>query len=380
MANLFDYLDWRGDLSVLRDPFNEVDNLVLSLLSYIDFGEIVPESFREPPVTVQKAAERFFDSGLYLERNSIGPMMSEQTIALLKKIREISRFSGMKMTGYVNHVDREKETQFAAVTILLPDDTAYVAFRGTDNNLIGWKEDFNMSFLTCVPAQETALRYLEKASAFLGGKIRVGGHSKGGNLAVYASIFSKKEIQGRIIDVYSNDGPGFMEDTVKGAEFSGLKDRIHTIVPKSSIVGMLLGHGEDYEVVDSSQVGILQHAPFSWQVQGPSFVHLSQLTEGSRFADQTLREWIGAMDMDQKKRFVDGLFEVIDAAECTTLTELSDDKFSKAVKIAKSWKNFDEDTKKTIQRTLQLLFQMARRNLAAAKFQGKNCHINKIII
>lgn len=363
MATLFDYLDWRGDLSVLCDPFNEVDNLVLSLLAYIDFDGIVPESFQGISVTVQEAAEHFFDSGLYLERDSIGPMMSEQTIAFLKKIRNIPRFSGMKLTGYVNHVDREKETQFAAVTVLLPDDTFYAAFRGTDNNIVGWKEDFNMSFLSCVPAQEMALSYLERAAAFLNGEIRTGGHSKGGNLAVYASIFSGREIQKRILGVYSNDGPGFVEDTVRGAEFGGLKDRIHTIVPKSSIVGMLLGHGEDYEVVDSTQMGILQHAPFSWQVLGPSFVHLEQLTEGSRFADKTLREWISAMDTEQKKKFVDGLFEVVGAAECTTLTELSEDKWKNAVKIAKSWKNFDEDTKKTMQRTVQLLFQMAGRNL-----------------
>lgn len=363
MADLFDYFEWRGDLSVLDDPFNEVDNLVLSQLSYIDFEGIVPESFTEAPVTIQSASEIFFDSGFYLERSSIGPMMSGQILAMLKKIRYIPRFSGMKMTGYVNHVDREKETQFAAVTILLPDETAYVAFRGTDNNIVGWKEDFNMSFLTRVPAQETALAYLEQAAACLHGKIRAGGHSKGGNLAVYASIFSKEEVQRRIVDVYSNDGPGFMEDTVKGASFEGFKDRIHTIVPKSSVVGMLLGHGEDYEVVDSRQTGIFQHDPFSWEVLGPAFVHLDDVSRGSRFADRTLREWIGSMDISQRKKFVDGLFEIVDAAECATLTELSEDKLKKAVKIAKSWKNFDEDTKKTIQRTIQLLFQMARRNL-----------------
>ena len=362
MAGLLDYLDWRGDIPILCDSFNEVDNLVLSQLSYIDFEGIVPGNFKDTPVTVKQASEIFFDSGLYLERSSVGPMMSEQILFMLKKIRHIPRFSGMKMTGYVNHVDRERETQFAAVTTLMPDGTIYVAFRGTDNNIIGWKEDFNMSFLTCVPAQEMALSYLKQA-AVLPGRIRVGGHSKGGNLAVYASVFSGEEVQRRIVGVYNNDGPGFMEDTVKGAPFGGFKDRIHTIVPKSSIVGMLLGHGEDYEVVDSMHSGIFQHDPFSWQVLGPSFIHLDGVTDGSRFADRTLREWIGAMDVNERKRFVDGLFEIIDAAECTKLTELSEDRLGKAIKIAKSWKNFDEDTKKTIQRTVQLLFQMARRNL-----------------
>lgn len=363
MADLFDYLEWRGDISVLRDPFNEVDNLVLSQLSYIEFEGIVPEDFREPPVTVYDAAKKFLSADDYRERSSLGPLISEKTLRLIEIIADIPRFSGMKLLGYVNHVDREQETQFAAVTVLLPDDTIYVAFRGTDSNLVGWKEDFNMSFLEKVPAQEEAARYLRNAADFLEGRIRIGGHSKGGNLAVYAAAFASEEIKSRIRDIYNNDGPGFMEETVNGMEFNGLSDRIHTIVPKSSIVGMLLTHGEDYEVVDSVQVGIFQHDPFSWKVRGPGFVHLNGVTQGSMFMDKTLREWIGAMDAQQKKQFVDGLFEVIDAAGCTTLKELSSDKFRKAVQIAKSWKHFDEGTKQMIQRTIQLLLQMVKRNL-----------------
>lgn len=365
MANVIDYLSWRGDLLLSQDPFNEADSLVLCQLSYLDFAGIVPADFKSEPITISEAAGLYISSEDYKERSAnIGPLISEETFLLLHRIGGIRRFSEMKLLGYVNHVDTQKEEQFSAITVLLPDHSIYVAFRGTDSTIIGWKEDFNMSFIKTVPSQTEALNYLKKASKCTEGFIRTGGHSKGGNLAVYASVFAPEQIQKRILDVYNNDGPGFMKETVDGARFTGLRARIHTIVPQSSFVGMLLEHDEGYEVVESTQKSIFQHDPFSWKVMGTGFVRLESVTNGSHFADMTLRQWLGSMNTKQKEEFVDGLFDVLGAANCETLNELSEDKMRKMILVAKSWKNFDERTKKMIIRTVKILLHMAKTNLS----------------
>lgn len=363
MANLLDYLNWRGDLSLDEAPFNEVDNLILSQLSYIEFQGIVPSGFGRG-ITIREAAERYLAADDYESRSNIGPLISAKTFELLRKIVKEERFAEMRLSGYVNQVDEEHEKQFAAMTVQLPDDTIYVAFRGTDSTLVGWKEDFNMSFLSTIPSQTSAVEYLAKAAAAYPNPIRTGGHSKGGNLAVYGALFSSGQIQKRLLAIYNNDGPGLTAETVAGIPFSGVKDRIHTIIPKSSIVGMLLEHSENYEIVDSTQVGIFQHDPFSWQVMRDTFVKMDNVSDGSQFIDKTLREWIEAMDAEQKEQFVDGLFEAIEVTNSKTLNELSEDRFKKAVMLAKSWKNFDENTKKVINQTIHLLFQMAKKNLA----------------
>ena len=202
MANVFDYLKWRGDLNLEQSKFNEIDNLILSRFSYFPFDNIIKEN---EVVTIKELSERF-------RKTDINPMhiLWKDDKEFFPAMGKTERFGNMLATKYINKIETEQEKQFSAITVLMPDDTIYVSFRGTDNTIVGWKEDFNMSFKSHIASQISAKEYLENiAEEFPNKKIRVGGHSKGGNIAIYASAFAKQAVKDRIINVYNNDGPGF---------------------------------------------------------------------------------------------------------------------------------------------------------------------------
>jgi len=358
MANIFDYLEWRGDLPLSESGFNSVDSLILSVLSYIPFDGIVSPEFRKDGITIAEAAEAFADSAA-----SRPVVRNEQDVKLLSAMAASDRFGDMRLTGYANSVDLEKEKQFSAVTVLMGRGKAYVAFRGTDLTLVGWKEDFNMSFRCPVPSQEAATEYLERAAARLRGRLYVGGHSKGGNLAVYASVFATRKTRKRLLAVYNNDGPGFNSSVLEKEEYVEMQGRIYAFVPQSSIIGMLLEHAEEYAIIHSDQSGLMQHDPYSWSVVGTDFVRMQAVTSQSVFIDQTVKEWVSGMSPEQRERFIDVLYSVIGATEARTLPELTKDWLKSAMALGKSFNDVDDQTKKALIETLGLLFKAARNNL-----------------
>ena len=273
MACILDYLDWRGDLPLQAVPFCEVDAVILTRLSYLPFGGIVGEA----PVSLGDAAARV--------RRLLGPegdgreVRNGRDLLLLDALVDSPRFSALSLAGYVERFDKEAEKQFSAITVLLPDGI-FVAYRGTDGTVIGWKEDFNMGFADHVPAQTDAMAYLEEAAGRYPGTIRVGGHSKGGNLAVYAAAFCAPEIQARILSVQNNDGPGFPDAVAVRESFRRIWPRVHTYLPQSSVVGLLMGHGEAYTIVHSTNSGLKQHDMYSWEVARDHLAVAEGFTEG----------------------------------------------------------------------------------------------------
>lgn len=245
MANIFDYINWRGDLSLRESEFNEIDNLILARFSYFPFDNILKE---DEVITIEEAGKRFKTLDVEKER-----ILQKEDIDLFPKMAESNRFFDMKISNYINKISPEEEKQFSAITIFMPDDTIYISFRGTDNTLIGWKEDFNMSFREKVPSQLDAVEYVNKIASKYTNKLRIGGHSKGGNLAVYAASFCEKEIQERIINVYNNDGPGFHETITIDPNYKRIIPKVHTLIPQTSIIGRLLYHEESYTVVQSTE-------------------------------------------------------------------------------------------------------------------------------
>ena len=280
MANILDYLDWRGDLTLAERGFNEVDNLLMAELCFLDFSGIVPADFSAPAPLPE--AMRAYDR--LRPQETMGVLVPEQIPELGRKMAASRRFSDLTLCGYVSRIDEETQTQFSALTLLLPDKTAYIAFRGTDDTIVGWKEDFNLAFLPVVPAQRMAAAYLRAAAQALPSQpLRVGGHSKGGNLAVYSAVFCGESVQNQLMRVYNNDGPGFRTSLLGLPEHKNVADKITTILPESSVVGMLLEHEERYEVVRSTQSGLWQHDGFSWQVRGEQFPGTpTGLKEGGR--------------------------------------------------------------------------------------------------
>ena len=305
MTSVFDYLKWRGDLSFSQDPLNPVDGLIFSVLSYIPFVGQAAEKPHEP-IALRDAAADFLSLDDYESR-----VRAKNDAMMLRAAAETARFGGCKMVLYRDEFVPEEETQFAAMTFLLPDGTSFVAFRGTDRSLVGWKEDFNMAFQEAVPAQLLAQDYVREAAAEYGMPLRLGGHSKGGNLAVFAAARSTPDIQRRILEVYNNDGPGFTGYLMGDPGYLAMVPRIKTYVPQSSVIGMLLEHEEPYTIIKSNQVSVLQHDPYSWEVMGPNFVPMQSITADSQFVNQTIKAWIADMDTQERNRLVDALFGLL---------------------------------------------------------------------
>ena len=205
---------------------------------------------------------------------------------------------------------------------------------------------------------KTALTYTrDVARQYPRRGLRLGGHSKGGNLAVYAGVYAPAAIQRRIAAIYSNDGPGFHEELLDLPEHSRVEDRIFSIVPKSSVVGMMLEHEEDYAVVDSTQVGLMQHDGFSWVVLGDHFVKLRSVTRQGHLHDLVLKEWVRNMSLSQREKFVDGLFAVLTASGAATLTDLRSDSFKAAGAMVRAMKDMEKDTRDALFYAIRLLFK-----------------------
>lgn len=359
MANMEAYLDWRGDLSFSADPFNEVDNLILSELVYTDFDQVVPQEGLRNTVTIQEAYEHFFD--LHTEEEIMAKASSTKVAPfLMRRLVTSRRFSTMRLAAYRNIIDEENQSQFAAMTFLLEDNSYFVCFRGTDNTIVGWKEDFNMSFLVHTNGQLLAKEYLNELCAHTNKKIRVGGHSKGGNFAVYASAFCQPRIQKKIVNVYSNDGPGFREKVMEADGYKAILPKVVSIIPEDSIVGNLLLNDLDHQVVKSTSSGVSQHDPMSWEVLGNHFVYADDTSRASKNWDQTLKLWL--MDLPDVKRevFVDVLFKVLSSSGARTTDDLSNDPLKSISEMMKATSELDPEDQKVFKEVLLKLANSGR--------------------
>ena len=315
--NLFGYLA-REFETLAQRPIGEVDSLVLACLSYFRWPGDEVRGHEGMPVRDLFRAECFHEM-------TQGLWDPEGLVRLLAAVAASPRFRDVRVCEYVDDFDESAEKQFSACTLRLPAGGAYLSFRGTDNTVVGWKEDFNMAFETGVPSQRAALAYLERVSPMVEGPLYLGGHSKGGNLAVYATARCPEAVAARIGRSFSHDGPGFTEEVLAD---DGWLDRSHLVsktVPRSSVIGMLFERQEDYAVVASSTSGLMQHDPFSWVVEGTDFAYETGIGRGASFVDKTLNEWIASMTREERAGFVDTLFSVISAGGRDTFGELGDD-------------------------------------------------------
>lgn len=356
MANIIDYLMWRGDLTFKRDPLNEIDGAVLSRLTYQRF-EMLEKSPEK--MTLSEAVGKIL----------LIPDIEEKTLfkddyAFMKEIIKTERFKNLIILNYIDIIQKENQTQFSAITLLDREcGILLVFYRGTDNTIVGWKEDFNMAFVTPLPGQIKAVEYLEAMSGKGSGKIYVGGHSKGGNLAVYAAAFAPTDVQKKIERVFNYDGPGFDETIIKEGGFDRIKDRISTYVPQSSVVGMLLEHEEDYTIVHSERTFIMQHDLYSWDVTGKNFLILEKVDDSSRFVDQTLKDWLKNMDKEEREAFVEGIFTVMEKGNYSTLREMKENWLSSGVNMIKGAMELSPEARKSVGEAFSLLLKSSKLSL-----------------
>ena len=313
--NVFGYLA-RSFKTFAKRPLTDVDSLVLSCLSYFHYQGDAVRSREGVLVGDLFCAE-------HLDAMAHGLWDAEGLVRLLALVSASPRFRDVRVSEYVDDFDVAAEKQFSACVLRLPDGDAYVSYRGTDNTLVGWKEDFNMAFETGVPSQYAAIDYLERVAPGIEGRIFLGGHSKGGNLAVCAAARCSAEVAARLGRVFSHDGPGFTEEALADELWKERSGLVSKTVPRSSVIGMLFERQEDYAVVESATMGLTQHDPFSWVVEGEDFVRCDDLGRGASFVDKGLNEWISSMTREEREGFVETLFSVLGAAGEDTFADLS---------------------------------------------------------
>lgn len=317
MGNLITYLKWRGDLKFEERAFGDVDNLVLSAFAYLDLSGIVPGIDGNGKITVAEAWEAY--QGKRTEPESAEDILNMQ---LFEAMAESRRFGGLLLYHYMDLLDEEETLQFAALHIALGDKKVYVAFRGTGNELVGWREDFYMSFKV-IPAQQKAVWYLEQTMEQGTGYL-VGGHSKGGNLALFGAMMCGQERQGQILQIYSNDGPGLCGEVMDMEGYGEISDRLTLIIPEFSIIGTLFMRKPAEHIVGSSVKGAGAHDFFTWEIEGDHFCEKEELSEECRFYVKTFDDWIGSADMAQREVFARDFFDALEAGGVQSLARISE--------------------------------------------------------
>lgn len=359
METVLDYLKEYGDCSFRDMPMTEVDSLALCQLSYLKFDGMVP-GVREnsSSVTLQSLKEHPDYEKLFADVR-----YEEVNRALIEGMLAGKRFRNMKLNCYVNIIEKQWETQFSAITYILDDGTVYVAYRGTDETIVGWKEDFNMAFLSPVPGQEYSVGYLNSVADRIRVPFYVGGHSKGGNLAVYSAMNCRPEVQDRILRVFSMDGPGFRPEVLERCGYDLIADRVTKILPHSSLVGMLFESDMNYQVVASKTFGLAQHDPYTWLVERDHLKHVNDIYERRKRMDNTLNTWILSLDEKQLRTFVDTLYQVISASRADNLIEFTAEWKRSMNGIIAALKEVDEDTTKVLKTVVKALFDIAGANI-----------------
>lgn len=325
MANIMDYLNWRGDLTFEESPLNEIDSLILANLSYVPLDGIVPSPWEPESISLKEASDAFWQ-----EREEKDLLKEFSLIKMapfaMRRMAATRRFGNLQLMYYQNSINIKEESQFSALCIRIGEGKIFTAFRGTDDTIIGWKENFRMCFET-VPAQKKAVDYLNYVGHTCEGELWLGGHSKGGNLAVYAAVKARPNIQNRIQSIYNFDGPGFSKAMLASSSYQKLQHRIRKYVPTSSVVGMLLEQDENYMVVSSEEQGLRQHDPITWRVLRTEFVSIPERKEDSEVVARTMHGWIYSLSLEERKSVVDTMFNIIQEANIKTLNDFGENRW-----------------------------------------------------
>ncbi len=349
MGNIIDYVKWRGDLSLDRDRFHEIDALILARISYFPLEDLLSDGER---ITLRELGKRFEEQKESLK------MLWPDDAEFIPVLAESTRFSDMVISDFINQIDLEVEKQFCAVTVQY-EDRLYLSFRGTDSTMVGWKEDFNMGFASHLPAQIAAKEYTERIAAGYPEKsICLGGHSKGGNIAIYAALFAEEQVRNRIAGVYNFDGPGFLDEIVESTEYRNTEERIHSYIPQGSIVGRLMGHREKLNMVTSTQKGIMQHDIYSWNVLGKEFVLTEIPDNDSVIVDKALTKWIAGITVEDRRTVIDTVYRVISSSNASELPELKENLFQNISMIMNTAQTVDKDSKDTVLREITSLIRI----------------------
>lgn len=313
MANIIDYLAEHGQSSFEEVSFNQVDILILNELGYLPLAEQM--ALAEGQLVADLAP-----SVLDLP---VDFLVTSERLALLKAVVGSRRFADLTLLDYVNEIDPAYEKQFAALVFALPSlGYRQLVFRGTDDSLVGWKEDFNMTYMSEIPAQRRAVTFLTQVLGQTTGQLLVSGHSKGGNLAVYASSFITSDLQDRLQAIYVFDAPGLHERVLSSRGYQVISSKMVVIRPQDSIVGVMLASDQSPIIIASDKQGIDQHNVIYWQVDGYGLKQVETSTQTSQILEQTFQSWTKELGSQDLKVLVDVVFDLFASAGIASLNDL----------------------------------------------------------
>lgn len=403
MADLRDYIKWRGDLTFEQSPFNEVDNLIFSCISYMDFSGIVPSenteknTGRNPEentgknseentgrnaeentgksaggttgdgtgqlpcrITIREACRRFWDQ--HTEQEVLdNPSMTRPVPFVFRELADSRRFGDLYLMDYRNEIDEDSQKQFAAIQVDLGNNQYYLAFRGTDETMTGWQEDFNMVWLPEVPSEKRAAEYLREALLRRNGTggekpaFYVGGHSKGGHLAIYAALKCYEEFREQIIQVFNNDGPGVSAAVAASEAYQGILPRLVSYVPEQSFFGLMLIHEETTYTVKSSRSGLMQHDCLSWEVLGTKFVRTQGVSAQSRKTNDGLKKWLDGLTEGERQKITELIFSSLSLAGVRSIGDFAALTPKKLYDMVRKLKDMDAEQKALVNRAFRLL-------------------------
>ena len=354
---MIDYITWRGDLSFSDIRPCEVDGIIFAMMSYIDYKKLCDSK----SMKLCDIARNYCADGKYDSVNLGLIMPSKQINKMFCRAASSKRFGNTVVSDFVARTSDEEVYQFCALTFHLPGKRMMVTFRGTDDTIAGYREDCCLSFLDEIPAQRMAVEYLnEMARKYPDERIYITGHSKGGNLALYSAVNCLDEVKPRIVRAFSNDGPGLSYKMVNSDKFRAMQRKLSVIIPQSSFIGIMFEKGEKYTVVKSEGKGPFQHDPFSWELEGPAFIKLSELSKSGKKNEEQFKAGMSRMTTEEKKQFVDTFFSMVESTGVRTLSDFSDKGIAKLITLIKTYKGLDKDVRELM---LGLLFKLFDINL-----------------
>ncbi len=355
-GNMLDYLQEFGDVPFTKREFGDADAILLCQLVYCKFDGLI---MGDDPVYMKDLLNDPQLDGLFSD-----PKYERDNKNLFARMVMGRRYRNLQLSEYVNIVDKETETQFCAVTFTLPGGVNFIAFRGTDENLIGWKEDINLSFMDEVPGQRHSLTYLNEAASRINGKFYVGGHSKGGHLAIYSAMHAPESLQKRIINVYCMDGPGFMEKMFYREGYDRIRDVIVKLIPQSSLIGLMQERDNAYKVVRSNTWGLHQHNMYTWIIRDGE-PEPDVLRDGARFAANTINEWMLQQDTEHREQSAAVIYNVLNSSEADNRVDFMSNFASNAGQVLTAFRDLDPEAADMLRELLGSLMSDAKQNFLA---------------
>lgn len=355
MKNMLDYIKEFGHVSFEERAFSEIDALVLTELEYLPLEKVVPSDENgENFVTVKEIAEYMQEHKQELfDENPM--MITQERHEVSQVIADAPRFQSLKFFGVVSEWDKDTTKQFAAVTVEVEPSVRLVVFRGTDETLIGWKEDFLMTYSPLVAAQTDAKEYLAKQASLWDGDLMISGHSKGGNLAIYAAATQEEDVQLRIVDIFCFDSPGLYRSVLETKGYQNIVPLAMRYIPQDSLVGLMLESEVPYVIVKSNATGAMQHSAMTWEIEDGQFIKMEKLTKNSQLNDQTFKKWTESVSDEELELFWNVFFELLFSVGIDTVNDLYGQFMHYVQEFLKAAGDMDEEKRELLTRIALLL-------------------------